>query len=281
MKSQFLHTLNDSFRSWFDHELTTEGRAFRNVSGQLYRVKDDKFPNLGIYSNPYGQFIFDSSIPSANVPSGVFINGVFTPKGTNGLILDYNGGRAIFNTPVNGTITASYAAKDFNIYSTTKSDAELIFAAKNQFRPKYEVPVTGVPSNAVFGPMIYLKRDSAFNEPFALGGQDNTKTQYRAIVLTDNDYDLDGVGSIFMDASEKSFMLLNTPPLNRYGDIYSGNSYNYLNDVAANYNNTNLVYINDVDFYRFDSTTETSLGSQFHVGFIEFSLELPRFPRIS
>lgn len=282
MRTQFLHTLNDSFRTWFEHELLQEGRAFRNVSGELYRIKDSNFPNMGVYSNPYGQIVFDSSVDGAIVPSGVYVNGVFTPRGTSGLKIDFNGGRAIFNTPINGTVTSSYAVKDFNVYSTTKSDAELIYASKVQFREKYNVITTGVPANGVYGPLIYIKRDLAFNEPFAFGGQDNTKAQYRAIVMTNNDYDLDGVGSIFIDANKKNFMYLsNSSPLNRYGDIVTGNSYNYLQDVESHYSNSNLVYISDVEYYRFDSTTETSLGSEFHLGFIEFTLELPRYPRIT
>lgn len=263
---------------FFEHELLYKGGGFRNVSGQLYKVNDKDFPSKNVYSNPYGQWVYDASIPNANIPSGIFNGNTFLSR-SSGVVLDFERGRCITNLNLNNPIQ-SYAVKDFNIYSTSKGDAELIYAAKQTFRPEYPLPMTGLSSDVVFGPSIFLKRDSAYNEPFAFGGQDNTVTKFRAIVFTRSEYDLDAVGSIFMDSMNKNFMLLDNPPLNRYGDLLTGDVYNYLNDVNNNYNESNLVYIKDVDYYRFSATTETALGNEFKVGFIEFITEIARYPRI-
>ena len=280
MKNLFLHTLGDSFRLWMENKILTKGEAFRNISGTLYNVKSNDFPSKSVYSNPYGQFVYDSSVPNAYVPSGVYINGNFVPRGTSGLILDYERGRAIFNSPITGSITATYAAKDFNVYFTTKSDEDLLFETKQQFRPMFSVPVTGVPESATYGPLIFVKRDSFYNDPFALGGMDNSVANYRAVIMGSDLYSVDGVGSILSDTAHSSFMLLPTPPLNRYGDIYSGNSYNYTGQVYNNYINANLVYISEVDYYRFDAKVESSLGKDVYCGFVEFKLEIPRFTRV-
>lgn len=280
MKNTFLHTLNDSFRTWIENRILSEGEAFRNVSGTLYPSVSNSFPNKKVYSNPYGQWVFDSSVSGANIPSGVFVDGTFLPRGQSGLILDFEKGRAILNSSVNGNISASYATKDFNVYFTTLSDEELLFENKTQLRPKYNTRVTGVPENATYGPLIYVKRDSFHNEPFALGGEDLSVANYRAVIISNDLYNLDGAGSILADSAHSSFMLLPFPVLNRYGDIIGGN-FNYTGVICENWNNSNLVYINEVEYYRFDSKVETSLGKELYCGFVEFKLELPRFPKIS
>ena len=279
MKKNFLHKLTDSFRLFLEHEVLDKGEAFRNVSGSLYKIQDHDFPNKHVYSNPYGQWVFDSSIPTANVPSGIYSNGNFIPRGSGNLQVDYMRGRAVSDVAL-PNVTAAYAVKDFNFYSTTKSDAQIIYGAKNNFRPKYNVPMTGLMSDQVVTPSVFIRRSSSTNEPFAFGGQDNTVTYFNCIILTNNEYDLDGVGGIFTDAAKKNFMLLDNSPFNRYGDIASRNSYSYPQDVMNNYNSANQVYISEVDYYRFDAHTETILGIDFKLGFAEFKTEIARWPRI-
>lgn len=279
MKKLFIHRLSDSFRMFFEHELLDKGNAFRNVSGLLYPVKDKSLTNKSIYSNPYGQWVYDSSISGANVPSGVYANNIFVPRGT-GTFIDFERGRVISNSQLAQNVTASYAVKDFNIYSSTKTDAEILYTMKQGFRQEFNLPATGLPYDNVYGPSIFLRRDSFDNDPFAFGGQDNSVANFRAVVFTKNEYDLDAVGSIFTDSARKNFMLLDNPPLNRYGDIITGNSYNYLNDVSNNYDSSKLVHISESSYYRFSASTETSLGNDFRIGFIEFKTEISRFPRL-
>jgi hypothetical protein len=256
-----------------------EGQAYRNISGQLYKVTDRKNPNYSIFSNPYGQFVYDSSVSGANVPSGAYINGNFNARGSNGLIVDYNNGRCLFTGNVNQNVTASYAVKDFNLYYTTQTDAQLVFANKQELRPKFNVQVTGVPSSAHIAPLIYIKRDFSASEPFALGGQDLTTAQYRAIVMSNDDFALDGIGSIFTDAVRKNIMLLTGTPLNRYGDVVNGQNYNYLNAVSSQYDPNNLIWIDKVDYYRFNAETEVKVNKDVVFGFLDFTIKIPRFPR--
>jgi hypothetical protein len=280
VNNSYLHNLNDSFRSFFEFELLSEGQAYRNVSGLLYRMNDPRLPSGKVsYSTPYGQTVYDSSISGANIPTGVYSGSTFISTGTNGLMWDHERGRAIFDSGVTGNFTATYAVKDFNIYFSSSPDAKLLFENKASFRPKFYLPTTGADPNAQYGPLIYIKRDYATNKPFAIGGEDVSCAYFRAVILSDNERDIDGVGSIFIDAARKNFQLLSNPPLNRYGAIKTGTYYNYLEDVSSNANPTTAVCIVESDYYRFDSTTEASLNPYFYCGFIEFQCELPRFPR--
>jgi hypothetical protein len=277
MVNQFIHTVNNSFKLFLEHEILQKGEAYRNNSGQLYYSQDPRMPNSGTYSNPYGQWVYDGSIPNANIISGIYIDGQYLARGTSGLVIDYNG-RAILPFKTNKTITANYAVKDFNLYSTSKAEDKLIFNTKLAFRQQYNVNKSGLPSVGEVAPCIYLKQTNSQNEPFAFAGQDQSIYNYRAVVLADNEYQLDGIGSIFQDLNDRVCQVLPSSPFNRYGDLISG-TYNYLTDVANNYDENQLLYI-DASFDRFSTDAQNDLDINIYLGLAEFSLKIARFPRV-
>jgi hypothetical protein len=97
MKAAYITNLMSSFYLWLDHEILTRGEAFINYSGKLYNSPDPNFPNNSIYGAPFRQWVYDRSVPNANIPSGVFINGNYIARGVSGLNIDFNKGRAILN----------------------------------------------------------------------------------------------------------------------------------------------------------------------------------------
>ena len=79
MKEQFQHKLTNSFFLWFDNFLLTKGEAFSNKTGSFFYYSDDRLDTTyKAYGSPYKQWVTDSSITDANVPSGVFIGGNFS-----------------------------------------------------------------------------------------------------------------------------------------------------------------------------------------------------------
>lgn len=278
MVNQFIHQVNGSFKLFLENEILSKGQAFRNNSGELYYVQDPRIPDSGTYSNPYGQWVYDSSISGADIPSGVYLDGVFCPRGTSGLVLDFNG-RAIFPTKRTETVTAAYAVKDFNLYSTARSEEQLLFNKHIQFGQQFGLPaVSGLPPIGDIAPCIYIKQTNSRNEPFAFGGQDLSTYNYRAIVMGRNEYTIDGVGQIMQDLNDRVCLLLNNSPVNRYGDIVSG-YYNYYDEVAANYDENNLLYI-DASFDRVAADMPNKIELDLFIGVAEFSLKIARFPRV-
>ena len=118
MKATYINNLMSSFYLWLDHEVLAMGEAFINYSGKLYNAPDPNFPNKQVYGAPFRQWVYDSSIPNVNIPSGVFINGSYVARGTSGLNLDFNKGRAIISGSASSNVTASYSFKEYNIYYT-------------------------------------------------------------------------------------------------------------------------------------------------------------------
>ena len=119
MKPSYMTNLMSSFYLWLDHELASVGQGFQVTSGRLYPVQDSNYGGYNVYSSPFRQWITDSSVSGAVVPSGVYFNGTFIPKGS-GVTINYNKGEVLLNTGLGrpNTITAQYAKKDFNIYYT-------------------------------------------------------------------------------------------------------------------------------------------------------------------
>src|ERR1700728_517916 len=131
MQADYLHSLFSSFAIWFDHTLCQNGSGFSNISGQLYNMTDPGYSGAAVYTSPFKQWIYDSSVSGAQVPSGVYVNNSFVPRGTSGMFFDFQNGRSIFPSGANNyNVTATYSSKDFNIYTTTRSDADLIFETR-------------------------------------------------------------------------------------------------------------------------------------------------------
>ena len=119
MKPQFQHELTTSFMLWADNYIVRKADAFTNFTSTFYaNDTDDRLdPTLVGYSSPHKQWVYDSSIEGANVPSGVYNDGTFLSRGDNGLQFDFDNGRALFDSSfgtTNTTVSGSYSVKDFN-----------------------------------------------------------------------------------------------------------------------------------------------------------------------
>lgn len=285
MRRTFVDDLYSSWALWFDHELLEKGEAFYNQSGIL--LKNNKDKNLNgyyVFGSQYKQWVYDSSIPNVQIPSGVYVNNSFTPRGTSGLKIDYLNGRAIFTSGNNSwNVSGNFSAKEFNIYPTTKSDQELIFETNYVVNPSVDYMATGDLSNKVVAPCIFLKINDMSNEEFAFGGLNNSTVKARAIILADSESSLNGVGNIFADLQKSNFCILNSAmPITRFGDTKSG-SYNYNTLVQQNFSYDKLVYLDEIYFSRLrwlDQNSITNKIPDLYVGFIDFSLDTHRFTRI-
>jgi hypothetical protein len=281
MKRDFIHNLYSSFVLWFDNHLLTHGEAFTNINGPLYPMTDVNLSGYQIFGSPFKQWVYDSSVPNAVVPSGVTVNGNEVLRGISGLKLDFQNGRAIFSGSANATnVSGSYSIKDFNIYTTTKSDYELLYETAYMINPTVPQVATGVPEDKLIAPCIFLKVKSFENEEFTFGGMDNTKVFLRAVILADDEWDLNGVGNIFADANRRHFYVNSGTPLNRYQDIRNG-YYNYTDIVGSGQSPSNLAYISHTAFTKLNQRAIADKFPDLYIGFVDFSVELPRMTRVA
>ena len=281
MKATYITNLMSSFYLWLDHEVLARGEAFINHSGKLYTSPDPNFPANSVYSAPFRQWVYDSSIPNANIPSGVFINGNYTARGTNGLNIDFNKGRIILNNGINSTnVTANYSFKEYNIYYTDEREEKLLFEKAYNITPKVTQALSGLNHLDTPYPCIFIKHRMGENVPFAFGGEDSTQTTIRCIVLASNSFSLDGLISILSDSARKVFPVLspNDFPFNYFGDFKTGNNFNYIN-LCKNQLPYNFVYIDRVTVSKLDEIDNSKINKKCVAALVDFELFNIRNPR--
>jgi hypothetical protein len=279
MKPQYQHNITTSFALWLDHHLLDKGEAYTNKTGKLYYYSDPRVSSTyKVFGSPHKQWVFDSSITGATIPSGVYVSGIFKNR-NNGVVLDFINGRALVSGTTTGVnVTGSYSVKDFNIYLSNENEEDLIL--ENNIEANSKFPQTGTyiaPYDESF-PAIYVLSDGNKNTPFAFGGEDETRSLMRAVVFAESSYQLDGVLSLFSDSTQKVFKLKDFTdfPITEYGDIKSG-TYSF-DDYYTNPDITTELYIDDVTASKLRDRSK--LGSKAYVGFLDFEIIKYRYPRV-
>lgn len=278
MKAQIDNLLMSSMMMWMDHEILKKGEAFKNFTSQFYPITNI-YNGMYSYGLPFKQIVADSSIPGVNLVSGVFINSNFNQIGQNGLLaLNPYQGQIYFNASQGvNAITANYAVKDFNIYLTSQPEEELLFETQYQTRPKTTQNANGLAIESITYPCIFLKNNGGYNQPFAFGGEDESRVQVRAIVLADNAFNLDAVCSILKDTARTYIPIINNSPFNSFGGLISG-YYNY-DSITSNINvGINGFYVSEVNISKIFANLNTK-NNQVFPAFVDFILSNIRYPR--
>ena len=140
------------------------------------------------YGSPYKQWVTDSSIAGATIPTGVSVVGASTSGRDDGVVFDFENGRALFSgTNTSMTVTGEFAVKDFSVYLTNGTEDDLIIENKYAVNSRIPSgPLTYIQPYDDVVPAIFLSVSQAENDPFALGGMQRTKTQAKAVILAIN-----------------------------------------------------------------------------------------------
>jgi hypothetical protein len=302
MIPQFDNRLMSSFLLWFDHNLIKRGEAFTNHGSEFYSVSS-LYNGFYAYGAPYHQFVsdfavtgtgmsypYEASSKHVQVPTGVYLSGVFTPVGTNGLSgINYDKGHIYMTYEVQNpttSISGNYAVKDFNVYLTNEPEEKLLFETKFNMTPKTSQTPSGLAPDQITYPAIFLRYNGARNEPFAFGGHELTKINVRAIVLADSQYTLDAACSIFRDLSHTAIPLMTTGdmPFNALGAFKNNVNYSYINLVTGKQSDDKFIFIDEVNVAKFSRDVNLkieNMNPDVFNGVIDFELSKPRWPRKS
>jgi hypothetical protein len=279
MIEQFHHKFTNSFFLWFDNYLLTKGQAYTNTTGRFFNYIDERLPTGDkTFGSAYKQWVNDSSIAGATIPSGVYVNGVFSGRNST-LVLDFENGRAISTQiPTGSSVTGSFSVKDFNVYFSNETEEDLIIENKYDINSRIVINSENYisPYDQVI-PAIFLSLDGSSNKGFAFGGMEETTISAKAVILAENNYQLDGVLSIFTDSRNEVFPIIpmSGHPVNEYGDLKTG-YYSYLNLKNQYGTNTNF-YINNAITSKLTDKVRKSLANDIYVGFIDFEIQQHRY----
>ena len=281
MKPQFQHEVTTSFMLWADNFLLRKGEAYTNYVSTFYpNPSDDRLsPGLVTYASPHKQWVFDSSIEGANIPDGIYDNGTFIPRDTQGLKLDFDNGRAILDDSFGSAkagVSGAYAVKDFNFYITNQTEEQLIIDSKFDTNDRFKQDISGIAPYKQVIPAIFVNSETSENEPFAFGGEDKTSTNIRCVVFAENTYQLDGALSIFNDAKNEVYAKLSFEdhPMNEFGDV-TGFNYKELSSKTKQ----QYFHIEDARVSKLSDRINKNIDPTLFVGFIDFEVTNLRFPR--
>lgn len=282
MKNQILSDCKASFLFWIENSLLNDGQAFFNKTSKLFYKQDNSLPNYVTYSSPFKQWAYDTSISGAQICSGIS-GSVTLANNQSGMVVDYENGRIIlptsFGTGLN--ISGSYAVKEFNIYLTNETEAELITSSKFYLNSRYNQNATGaIPPYSIVTPAIFINALNTNTEGFALGGLKQTKIALSTVVLADTMDNLDATLSFLTDKSEKFFPLINKnlDPVADFGGVRTGiypNGYSYSALKGQHDTPGNLFYIESVRGSKLSDRFKTSERS--FVGIADFEITKERY----
>jgi hypothetical protein len=279
MIEQFHHKFTNSFFLWFDNYLLTKGQAYTNTTGRFFNYVDERLPTTyKTFGSAYKQWVNDSSIAGATIPSGVYVNGTYSGRNST-LVLDFENGRAISTQiPTGSSVTGSFAVKDFNVYFSNETEEDLIVENKYDINSRIILnDETYIRPYAQVIPAIFLSLDTVSNQGFTLGGMEETTISAKAVILAENNYQLDGVLSIFADSRNEVFPMIpmSGHPVNEYGDLKTG-YYSYTNLKNQYGTNTNF-YINTAITSKLTDRVRKSLANDIYVGFVDFEIQQHRY----
>lgn len=285
MKPQYGNQIMSSALLWVDNLILAKGDAFTNRAINFYPISSP-FSGIYTYSSPYSQFVYDSSILGASVPTGIYLDGSFLSTGVSGYLgTNYERGQVYFNTEIVGAnrITGYFALKDLAVSLTEKDGAELLFETNLALRPRSNVVPTGLNDNQITYPIIMLKNSENKNTPFAFGGEDLSEDTIDIYVLADSAFLLDATTSILRDAYA-SYVPIFAPtqmPFNYLGGLKNG-SFNYTGIAYGKAAAGSGAFISSISASKINSrvfSEVTQLNDSVYFGEVEMTLEIARNPR--
>ena len=291
MKAQFDQNLLSSFYLWLENRLLKDDtKAYITELNNDFRYVDfDDIPSDMIgYQGEYRQLVAEYNVD--NVNSGFFVGDDFITgdSSANGdVYTDYNNGRILFPS-ASGTvlsISGTYTVKEVNTYISHDDDLDFLlhsdFIENGQDSPYFYNKSSMVNDGAYFLPACFISLASSENQEFAFGGEEDTQSRVRVMVLTKDSYILDSVISKLRDTVREKITHI---PYEQfpYAYSYSVKNFPYTYDgLVVNQGDDPLCsYVQRVSSSKVVSEAlREKLNSNFSIAFVDFDLSTYRFPR--
>lgn len=295
MKAQFDHILSSSFYLWFDDKLTREADAVIDTGGQIFDAvirggsdeSVDVPENLDAYYCPHRQLVSNG----VSEPSGVYIDGAFYGQGAPPyeLLIDHQEGRILTKSIsaggpdlIENTISGNFKRKELNVYITNETEEQLLI--QNDFvlgdvagEPTYLQQQSELGDKKYTLPAAFISINSSSNEPWAMGGTEDTRTLIRVVVITDSNYSLDATLSLFRDCGRSCFKLIDFEDF-PFGQFYHVKDfpYNYLDFIQSSSSAGSPAFIEKVVVSKLFDRSGTQVPQGLRVGFIDFEVSSVR-----
>ena len=293
MKAQFDQNVLSSFYLWIENRLlNSESEAYETDLDNAFT--SGNFPDIPsshiAFQGKFRQLVAEHNVDAPN--SGFFVGGGFITGNydQNGNVFtDYDNGRLIFPQASGARIaaqeiTANSTVKEVNTYITNDTDAQTIL--HSDFKDSatalpYQYSQTGeFDEPTYFLPACFMSVASSDNTELSFGGEEDTRSKMRIMVLSFDNYTLDSVLSLFRDTVRED--ITHIP----YGDFPYGFSFSIKNfpysydTLVSDQSDPVKSHILDVSVSKVVSESiRENLNKNISIGFIDFELCTYRFPR--
>ncbi len=261
---------------YLDNRLIDGAGAYVNVSTGLYQQTG--FQGNRCWAAPWKAWAYDSCIAGVNVPSGFYnSSGQFLTR-ASGLVIDFLNGRVYSPYNWGSQLSGSFARKEYNVYASTEGEVGLVLEHIYGENPDLSYSLTGA-SSKFNAPCIFLTNATSQNDPFALGGLDQTRNTLRCYVISNakDNYAQEGIMSTLRDLDERYFSLVPmgaAPFMSVSGDLKSGRF--CYSDLCAQYGVAG-VYIEETNALKVSQRANEA--TSFSVMIAEIDTNALRQPR--
>jgi len=287
MKTQFSHNLLSSFYLWFENRLiSSRSKAYKkNQSNSFVLTSFKDVPSSHVaYQGKFRQLVADQDIDKPN--SGIFVNSSFITGANTGIYIDYNNGRVILPVASGSglTITANNTVKEINTYLTEDDEEQLLIQgdfidSAAQSSTHLFSDTSKLNEKTYILPACFINIVNGDSKDISFGGEVDTKTRIRVIVMALDNYTLAGTLSLFEDSQEE--IIRHIPYENfPYGVFNTLKSYPYSYSILSSQYSSNSL----IEKVKTSKVTSPEIINKFDknvlIGFIDFDLSTYRFPRL-
>jgi hypothetical protein len=294
MKAQFDQNVLSSFYLWFENRLLGDAsKAYQInldnafISGSFPDVPSTHIAFQGKYRSLVGEYSVD------NPNSGFFLGSHFITGDSDnngGVFTDYENGRLIFpqasGADIGSTaLTANSTVKEVNTYITNDTDAQIIlhsdFKDSATELPYQYGKTDEYDETTYFLPACFISVASSDNKEFSFGGEEDTRTRMRVMVLSFDNYTLDSVLSLFRDTVRRDITHIPYEDF-PYGFSFSIKDFPYSYDsLVSSQSSPVKSHIEEVSVSKIVSERiRENLNKNISIGYIDFELCTYRFPRL-
>jgi len=291
MKAQFDQNLLSSFYLWLENRLLRDDtKAYTTgLSNNFKYIDSNDVPaDMVAYQGEYRQLVAEHNIDVVN--SGFHVGGSFITGNASengGVYTDYQNGRLLFPeaSGTGLTISGTYSVKEVNTYISHDNDVDFLmhsdFIENGQDSPYFYSDADSVDKQAYFLPACFISTINSENNEFSFGGEENTQTRVRVMVLTKDSYILDSVISRLRDTVREHITHIPYEDF-PYGYSYSVKDFPYKYDtLKAAQSNPAKSCVERVTASKVVSEAlRENLNKDFSIAFVDFDLSTYRFPRL-
>lgn len=263
------HKILSSFKEYVSHRILNNLQAYKNKTVSLYENVDERIKNMVTYSSPYAQWVYDSSVSGANIPS-VLSDGTDRSDGAK---FDFVNGRVFLPSGMTGkTVTVDVAVNEMNFYIDSRSEDRFISEAK--FDTLYDLAQanTYIKSDSIIASCAFFRYRKTRTEDYSLGGLNMNTWYVRVIFLSLDQFTNIAMQNVCRNIINTYFPLIDQTPLNEYGDVKI-QDWRYTDEQTVD--QSRIVYVKDGDFVNMEIDSFSHKNPNIIVSMANFELKLP------